>query len=107
MSSPVPSKRRAEEEIPRRRRAEGLSPGGGVRRGPPRGAARRGPPRGVVEGSQGDARRRPAPRAGHAAEVPRSRRAGAGAQEQEQARRGSRVQEIGGSRFGKVNLLFS
>jgi len=103
----VPSRRRAEEEIPRRRRAEGLSPGGGVRRGPPRGAARRGPPRGVVEGSQGDARRRPAPRAGHAAEVPRSRRAGAGAQEQEQARRGSRVQEIGGSRFGKVNLLFS
>ena len=105
-SSPVASRRRAEEQLPRRRHAEGLSPGGGARRGPPQGRGG-GLPRGTRGGGPPPGlrtrRRRQGARAHNASRRPRaSRHRCAGA-----ARRGSRTQELGGSLFGKVNLLYS
>ena len=84
-SSPVASRRRAEEQLPRRRHAEGLSPGGGARRGPPQGRGG-GLPRGTRGGGPppglGTRLRRQGVRARNASRRPlasrrRSRRAGA------------------------------
>ena len=87
-----------------------------MRRGSPQEAVRGGAlPRGAAEGSPGARAEEAHPQGcargggakGRARATPRGGRMPPAAGAQEQAHRGSRAQELGGSLFGKVNLLYS